>query len=223
MPTIADIKERAPDLLRGVYTRSYRLLVFLLVGAIPLFIVLTPVISRLWIGQYDAAFVGFSAILFVAWSLNLLANPAYFAQPWNGRAALESHRARGDGGAQRRRRFGAGITDWRLRRGRRLRYRAGCGKLADCVGLRKALRHSALATFGAPTVWLGLAALVGLAGGVLLYQQLHESWSVVVLGIVLVVGYGVIVIIPWWRHPMRAELVGWVQGALFGRSEEKEA
>lgn len=223
VPTIADIKERAPDLLRGVYTRSYRLLVFLLVGAVPLFIVLTPVISRLWIGQYDAAFVGFSAILFVAWSLNLLANPAYFANlgtgelRWNLIGHVVMAVLSGGGGLVLGSVFGGyGVV---------AAYATGLavGSLLIAWAYEKRYAIQRWPLFGTPTVWLGLAALGGLAGGVLLYQQLHESWPVVVLGIGLVVGYGVIVIIPWWRHPMRAELVGWVQGALFGHSEGKKS
>jgi hypothetical protein len=48
--------------------------------SIPTFAFVTaaaPIVSRLWIGSYEPAFVSFVALLAVGWLVNVLANPAY--------------------------------------------------------------------------------------------------------------------------------------------------
>ena len=79
VPTIADAQERSPGQLRSIYRFSFRLLLFLILFAMPFFMMLTPFISWIWIGDYNATFILFANLLFAGWFLNLLANPAYFA------------------------------------------------------------------------------------------------------------------------------------------------
>ena len=79
VPTIADLVERQAELLNTVYQVSFRIILFLVTLLLPLMIALTPLVSRLWLGQLEPVFITFSALLFVGWFLNLLSNPAYFA------------------------------------------------------------------------------------------------------------------------------------------------
>ena len=79
VPVIAALQETAPDSIRTIYRESYRLMVYL---SVPLFsglMAAIPVISELWIGVYEGTFVFFAMVLTVAWFLNMLISPAYFA------------------------------------------------------------------------------------------------------------------------------------------------
>jgi O-antigen/teichoic acid export membrane protein len=79
VPVIAALQETAPDRIRIIYRESYRLIVYL---SLPLFsglVAANPVISELWIGAYENTFVLFAMVLTVAWLLNILISPAYFA------------------------------------------------------------------------------------------------------------------------------------------------
>jgi len=77
IPTVAQLHERDPESIPVIYRESYRLLFFLAVPAFASLAVASPLISRLWIGHYEPAFIEFVAILSIAWLVNVLANPAY--------------------------------------------------------------------------------------------------------------------------------------------------
>src|SRR5574337_153421 len=80
VPTIADLQETNPALIENVYRDSYRILAFF---ALPLFstiIAVAPIISELWIGQYERVFVFFTILLSIGWFFNILTVPAYFVR-----------------------------------------------------------------------------------------------------------------------------------------------
>jgi O-antigen/teichoic acid export membrane protein len=77
VPTISHLQERDPDSIPAVYRESYRLVFFLAVPAFASLTVLSPLVSRIWIGRYEPVFVEFVAILAVGWLINVLSNPAY--------------------------------------------------------------------------------------------------------------------------------------------------
>jgi O-antigen/teichoic acid export membrane protein len=76
VPAIADLKERDPARIRSVYERAYQVLFFLALPMFSLLFVGAPLVSRLWIGKVEGAFVGFSMVLCVSWFLNSLNLPA---------------------------------------------------------------------------------------------------------------------------------------------------
>jgi O-antigen/teichoic acid export membrane protein len=77
VPTISHLQERDPKFIPAVYRASYRLMFFLAVPAFTSLAVLSPFISRIWIGRYEPVFVEFVVILSAGWLVNVLANPAY--------------------------------------------------------------------------------------------------------------------------------------------------
>jgi len=77
-PVIADLKEKEPEKIKSVYRTSYQLLFFLSLPLYSLIIVSLPVISELWIGNYEKNFVSFGVFLAVGWFFNTLNVPAYF-------------------------------------------------------------------------------------------------------------------------------------------------
>jgi O-antigen/teichoic acid export membrane protein len=66
VPAVSHLQESDPELLPAIYRESYRLVFFLAVPAFTAIAVLSPVVSRFWIGHYEAAFVEFVAMLALA-------------------------------------------------------------------------------------------------------------------------------------------------------------
>lgn len=77
VPTVSRVQERDPDSLPAIYRESYRLIFFLAVPAFASLVVLSPLVSRIWIGRHEPTFVAFVAILAAGWLVNVLSNPAY--------------------------------------------------------------------------------------------------------------------------------------------------
>jgi len=77
VPTVANLQESDPDSLPRVYRDSYRLIFFLAVPTFASLVAVSPIVSRVWIGRYEPAFVSFVALLAAGWLVNVLSNPAY--------------------------------------------------------------------------------------------------------------------------------------------------
>ena len=77
IPTISGLRETNPDVIPRIYRESYRLVFFLAVPTFALLVVISPVISNIWIGHYEPIFVSFVALLAMGWLVNILSNPAY--------------------------------------------------------------------------------------------------------------------------------------------------
>jgi len=77
-PAIADLKEKDSEKISSVYRISYQLLFYLSLPLYSLIIISLPVISELWIGHYEKAFVGFGILLSAGWFFNTLSAPSYF-------------------------------------------------------------------------------------------------------------------------------------------------
>jgi O-antigen/teichoic acid export membrane protein len=77
VPTVSSLKERDPRSISAVYRESYRLIFFLAIPTFSFLIVVSPLVSQIWLGHYEPMFVGFVALLGIAWLVNVLSNPAY--------------------------------------------------------------------------------------------------------------------------------------------------
>lgn len=77
VPTVSGLTEKNPELLPQVYRDSYRVISFLAIPIFSFLMVMSPVVSKLWIGHYEHLFVTFSLLLAAGWLINVLANPAY--------------------------------------------------------------------------------------------------------------------------------------------------
>ena len=77
VPTISHLHERAPHSIPAVYRESYRVMFFLAVPSFAIVAVLSPFVSRIWIGRYEPVFVAFVCLLAAGWLVNVLCNPAY--------------------------------------------------------------------------------------------------------------------------------------------------
>ena len=221
IPTLTDIGERTPELLRGIYETSCRLIAFLLLLILPLLIALTPLISVLWIGAYEPVFVLFTTLLFLGWFGNLVGNPAYVAY------------------------LGAGELRWIIRShlltsGLNVALAFALGVLFGGTGIvvgfvASILAGSLLVTvvysaehrfrlahwFAPENLILGAATLTGMGAVLFLYYQWGDSLSIGALIPASLGLYALFAIGPMWAHSARRQLQEWAtQIALSMRSRQ---
>ena len=214
VPTLADLQERKPDLLREVYATSQRLLQFLILPSLPLIIALTPLISRLWIGHYEPQFVLFAVVIALGWFPNMFSNPAYFANMGTGhlRWNVYGHLAMGGLNAALGALLGWQFGGMGVAVGFVVALLVGSFMVAAEYHHRLGIRTAEFVEWD--SVRLGLAGLVGMGAVLGLYVVLRDAWHPVLLtGLVLAV-YLVIVAWPLWSHAMRARVIGWGLGLL---------
>ncbi|HUC42312.1 MAG TPA: lipopolysaccharide biosynthesis protein [Candidatus Micrarchaeaceae archaeon] len=210
VPTIAGLQERDPAAIPRVYRDSYRIVFYL---SIPLFAFLTlvsPVVSRIWLGRSDPVFLAFVALLAAGWLVNILANPAYVVDLATG--DLRSIRA------------GCVLT---IAMNLFLGYFGGkyfgglavvsaaavsliAGYLVILIAYHRAHRIPFSVLFPRDSARLVLASFLVLA---LFFPYLHSSrahslQSLPVASAVLV--SLILVILPMWLHPMRRRLFNWL-------------
>ncbi|HTU36197.1 MAG TPA: hypothetical protein VMF66_20530 [Candidatus Acidoferrum sp.] len=77
LPTVSGLQESHPAGIPDVYEKSYRLIFYLGVPAFAAVVIVSPLVSVLWIGRYEPVFIGFVALLSMGWLVNVLSNPAY--------------------------------------------------------------------------------------------------------------------------------------------------
>lgn len=78
VPRIATLHEKTPEAVQKTYRESYQMVFFL---ALPLYVgvvAVAPLVSELWIGRYERAFVMYSLLLAAGYWVNTLVGPAYF-------------------------------------------------------------------------------------------------------------------------------------------------
>jgi len=77
VPTIANLQERDPESLPRIYRDSYRVILYLAVPTFAFLLLVSPIVSFVWLGSYQPVFVCFVALLALGWLVNVLSNPAY--------------------------------------------------------------------------------------------------------------------------------------------------
>lgn len=209
VPTLTDIGETTPTLLREIYETSCRLVTFLSLLILPLLIALTPLICVLWLGTYEPVFVLFATLLFTGWFGNLIGNPAYFGY------------------------MGAGDLRWNVRShvlqaglNGILAFVLGAifGGLGVVIGFVIAILSSSLllaVAYGVEhryplSLWftlgnlaLGAAALGGMGVVLTLYYRWGDTLGLPVMTAASLAIYALFTAVPLWRHPARRQLHDW--------------
>ena len=100
VPVISGMEGSSAD-TRLFYSRNVRYLFFLLTPFFACLVALVPAISELWIGSYEPQFVVITVAIAIAWYVNSLTAPTYFAYLGGGnlRWVTVSHIALGLGNA----------------------------------------------------------------------------------------------------------------------------
>jgi O-antigen/teichoic acid export membrane protein len=79
VPVITTQQERTPTHIPNTYKRCYDIMFYLSIPIFSLLLVVTPLISEVWIGAYQPTFVVFAFLLITSWALNTSTVPAYLA------------------------------------------------------------------------------------------------------------------------------------------------
>ena len=67
------------DDVRKLYVQNFQFLFFVVTPVFAMFLALTPIISELWIGYHESQFIIMTVSLALAWYLNSMTAPPYFA------------------------------------------------------------------------------------------------------------------------------------------------
>ena len=219
VPTIALWYEKSKERVQRIYRASFRVLLYFVTAGLPLLIGLTPIISRLWIGEYDERFIAFAQLLFAGWFLNILTNPAYFGYlgigrlQWNlighlliggmnvGLGLLLGSRYGGLGiviAYVIAIPLGSGIPLWAYHREYGIQWR----ELVD--------RH---------TAFLAVAGCCGWLVVYLIHKALAHTMNPWVLTFIVSGIYVLAIFVPLWKHPVRKRLQKWITALdLLGRN-----
>lgn len=225
VPTFAHLKHREPDRITAMYVSSYEVVYYLAVPGFALVAVSAPLVSIVWIGRYEPAFVLATILLSAGWLMNTLAVPAYVVGLGTGkmRASLAAHIA------MTLLNVTLGILFGRLWEGRGVVFAwaisvAAGGTLLNLIYLREntiPFRKMIPDTSRKLTV----SCLVALAAGYFLWSVLYPSvihtgnsggiasLNNVFVGGVLVACYLLIITYFVWHHPVRHNLRRWLSDA----------
>lgn len=85
VPVFAGIKNTDNNQASYLYTKNMQYLLFLITPLFASLIAMMPIISEVWLGNYNSQFVILGVILSFSWYFNSISAPSYFAYLGNGR------------------------------------------------------------------------------------------------------------------------------------------
>jgi len=217
VPAIAGLEERLPKEIRSIYLSSYQLIFYLSLPLFSLIIIATPVISQLWIGHYEQIFVVFTILLGIGWFLNTLAGPAYFTNlgtgelRWNviGHVVIAVLNA-GLGFLLGMLYNGIGVVvAWILS------LSLGSSLIYISYHIRHKLPFMELIPKTSRKI-IG-ACLIATLSAFIIHTQLNYVPNPAPLIGLLILSSSIVIFVPFWRHPMRKRLAGWITDEILNR------
>lgn len=218
VPVIADLHEKNPERIRSIYLTSYNLIFYLALPLYTLIIISTPLISEIWIGHYERIFVVFAQLLVIACLLNTLAVPSSFVN------------------------FGTGDLRWNVIGNIAIGVlNAGLGIILGLLfkGFGVAIAWVIALSFGSAVIYVAyhlnhkipLSKLFPSDSRVMFFSytiiliisltiqhRLNHSVDTITLNVLLISILIFIIIIPFYFHPMRKQLLGWMSKLLVNKS-----
>jgi O-antigen/teichoic acid export membrane protein len=210
VPTIAELQEKDQEIIQKVYKDSYRLLLYISLSFFFVIIVFIPIISQIWIGQFENTFILFAILLAGGWFLNTLTAPAYFANlgrgelRWNTighvmiavlNLVLGWLLGSVYGGI-------AVVVAWI--------FSLIAGSVIILVAYHHRHKIPISELFPKENIGLGLASIGGLFISLVLYQLLKNNLSLLVISSIVILVFFAIIGVPIWLHPMQKRLKGWI-------------
>ncbi len=219
VPAIADLKERTPEKIDLVYLKSYQLLFYLIVPLFSLITISLPLISKIWIGHYESAFIIFGMLLTIGWFLNTLNAPAYFAYlgigelRWN----VISHIAIGvlnaclgfllgvffDG-------IGV-IIAWV--------FSLALGSSIICLSYHIKHKIALIELLPKSSRMMIVTCLIGILFSITAQHKLDHVLNPMLLNSAVFFTFSIIIFLPLWLHPMRKRLMGWITNELLNKRD----
>ncbi|MBA7510286.1 hypothetical protein ES705_02262 [subsurface metagenome] len=214
VPVIAGLQERNPNLIQNIYEDNYRLMVYIALPFYSIIIALTPSISEIWIGHYEAIFVIFSVLLAVSLCINTLSVPAYFSYlgigklKWNTLSHITTALMNAILGLTVGYIFGGigVVTAWI--------FSSITGSLMIAISYHYSHKIPIIELLPKASRTSIIACLIGILSALLIHHKLNDRFDTIALNSIIILSFSIIVFIPFWLHPMRKRLMGWVTNEL---------
>jgi len=213
-PAIANLKEKIPEKIQSVYLTSYQLVFYLALPLFSLIIVCTPIISVLWIGYYESIFVTFGILLAIGWFLNTLGAPAYYANlgigelRWNVVGYVVILLLNAILG------FLLGISYDGI--GVVIAFVVSLAFGGSIIYFSYHIRHKIplLELLPKASKLIIIACLISVISTLIIQNRLNHSLNIIEINSIIILVFSIIIFIPFWFHPMRRRLSGWLTNEL---------
>ena len=211
VPAIADLNEKNPERIRSVYLTNYNLLFYLALPLYTLIIISTPLISEIWIGHYERIFIIFGMLLAIGNFLNTLAGPSYFANLGTGelRWNVIGHIAIAILNAIFGITFGFLFNGYGVAVAWILALSLGSAVIYIAYHLTHNIPLSELFPRDSRSM-LMFCILITLVS-LLIQSGVNHTIRTIVLNIIIILLSSILILIPFYLHPMRKRLMGWVR------------
>jgi O-antigen/teichoic acid export membrane protein len=220
VPAIADLKEKTPEKIKSVYLISYQLLFYLSLPLYSLIIICTPIISELWIGHYEEAFVVFSTLLATGWFFNTLSAPAYFSNLGTGelRWNVIGHISIGILNAVLGFLLGIFLNGTGVIIAWAISLALGSSLIYLSYHIKKEIPLSELIPKASNMILLTCTLSILIAG--IIPYNLTSGFNSITINIITIFLLSIIVFVLLWIHPMRKRLKGWITDELLNKKQE---
>ncbi|WP_413934480.1 lipopolysaccharide biosynthesis protein [Nitrospira sp. BLG_1] len=226
VPAFANLKQLNPQKVSELYLASSHIVIYLAVPSFGLLAICAPLVSELWIGHNEPAFVWSMVMLCAGWLVNTLSAPAYFASLGTGemRINVMSHVVMTIANIVLALSLGQVIGGLGVVAGWAIALGIGGLWLNICYCNQKSIAFGNLISRDDRT--LGLYVVFGLGASHLTWQVLPKSWGTLLpaLGMpaawgpiltsaVTILGYLAILALQIWKHSIRSDLQRWLVSA----------
>lgn len=210
VPAVADLKERTPEKIQSVYLTSYRLVFYLALPLFSLCVLCIPVISLVWIGHYEKAFIISGILISFSWLINTLAGPANFSYlglgklRWNvvGHITIALLNA-GLGFLLGSMSGGVGVVvAWTVS--------LALGSGIIYLSYHKVYRIPFAELLPRASKTISIICFSGVITTVLINHDLSPAFSIKMLNGANIIMFSIIICLALWFHPMRKRLMGWI-------------
>ena len=221
VPAIADLQEKTPEKIQLVYSNSYQLLFYLALPLYSFIVICAPIISELWIGHYESGFVLFTILLAIGWFLNTLNVPSYFTYlgigelRWNVISHITIGLLNAGLGFMMGVLFnGIGVVvSWV--------FSLALGSSIIYLSYHIKYRIPLIELLPKSSRIITIVCLIGILSTLIIQYQLNHVFNAIALNSIILFSFSIIVFIPFWFHPMRKRLTGWIACELLKMDAKK--
>jgi O-antigen/teichoic acid export membrane protein len=209
VPTIAMLRERAPEKIQAVYTMSYRTVFYLALPSYTLIVAYTPIISEFWIGRYEPIFVTWGMLLALGYLFNTLNAPAYTAYQgigtlrWNAVSRVVTAVLNLGLGFL----FGAYFGGIGVVVGWIVAF--ALGSVIICVSYHLTYKISLTTLLPKESIPILSFCLAGVVFDILINRRGSHVTLSLTPAVINALVFSVVIFLSGWRHPMRRLLLNW--------------
>jgi len=211
VPTVAHLHEINPNLIKNIYMESYNLMFYIALPFYSIIIASTPLISEVWIGHYENDFVIFSGLLSIGLFINTLSVPAYFSYlgigvlKWNTSGHIVTAVMNAAFGVMFGYNFGGMgvVIAWIIS--------LVTGGVIIVISYHYTFNISLKQLLPRESRGITVACIFAILCAFLIIHKINNFGNhFLVSGLALLI-FLMIIVFPFWLHPMRRRLMGWVK------------